>query len=164
MKEKMKAARRLDNVEFQAVTPERVTGKENVAFTTPKHTGSRPNSGMGFSTPSIGGGFQTPSSSGQMAAAAPSGGFATPVIGGEKAPKKFRTPKQTDAQLDRVLKNRNINQKKVKKTTKKHLLTPKNTKKRKMSKSKESDMVIPENILENSSIAADEEVENYFQN
>ena len=168
MKEKMKAARRLDNVEFQVVTPERMKQKENMAFTTPKHSGSRPNSANGFSTPSVGGfatpgGFQTPSTSTNQPRAT-GGGFATPLIGQDpkSKPKKFTTPKQTDAQLDRVLKNRNINQKKtVKRSRNNALLTPKNAKKKKRAKAG-PDMIIPEVDDENSATAADEEVENYF--
>lgn len=169
MKEKLKAARRLDNVEFQSVTPERKNDKEKMAFTTPKHSGSRPNSANGFSTPSVGGfatpgGFQTPSTSGNQQRSS-GGGFATPLINQDpkNKPKKFTTPKQTDAQLDRVLKNRNVNQKKiVKKSRTNTLLTPKNTKQKKRIRGKlGTDMIIPE-IDENSATAADEEVENYF--
>ena len=167
MKEKMKAARRIDNVDFQAVTPERMKEKEKTAFTTPKHSGSRPNSANGFSTPSVGGfatpgGFQTPSTSTNQPRAS-GGGFATPLIGQDPKgkPKKFTTPKQTDAQLDRVLKNRNINQKKTVKNSRTNaLLTPKNTKQKKRIRGKAGpDMVIPE-ADENSVV--DEEVENYF--
>ena len=155
MKEKMKAARRIDNVDFQAVTPERMKEKEKTAFTTPKHSGSRPNSANGFSTPSVGGfatpgGFQTPSTSTNQPRAS-SGGFATPLIGQDPKgkPKKFTTPK--------------INQKKTVKNSRTlfpALLTPKNTKQKKRIRGKAGpDMVIPE-ADENSVV--DEEVENYF--
>ena len=169
MKEKLKAARRIDNVEFQSVTPERTKAKEKLAFTTPKHSGSRPNSANGFSTPSVGGfatpgGFQTPSTSDNQPRSS-GGGFATPLIGQDpkSKPKKFTTPKQTDAHIDRVLKNRNVNQKKtIKKSRTNALLTPKNTKQKKRIRGKIGpDMNIPE-VDEDSATAADEEVENYF--
>ena len=148
MKEKLKAARRIDNVEFQPVTPERTKAKEH----------STPSVG-GFATP---GGFQTPSTSDNQPRSS-GGGFATPLIGQDpkSKPKKFTTPKQTDAQLDRVLKNRNVNQKKtVKKSRTNALLTPKNTKQKKRIRGKAGpNMIIPE---EDSATAADEEVENYF--
>ena len=168
MKEKMKAARRLDNVEFQAVTPERMKQKENTAFTTPKHSGARPNSANGFYTPSFDGfstpgGFQTPSTSTNQPMTS-GGGFATPLIGQDPKKKPFTTPKPTDAHLDRVVKNRDINQKKTVKSSRNDaLLTPKNANKKKRICGKAgSDMIIREVDDDNSATAADEEIEIYF--